>query len=32
MKTGKKMGRPISFDKEAALQTAMLLLWDRDYG
>src|SRR5580704_14054841 len=31
VKTGKKMGRPISFDKEAALQAAMLLFWDRDY-
>jgi hypothetical protein len=30
MKTGKKMGRLIGFDKEAALQTAMLLFWDRD--
>ncbi|HUN61912.1 MAG TPA: TetR/AcrR family transcriptional regulator [Candidatus Sulfotelmatobacter sp.] len=32
MKTGNgKTGRPISFDKEAALEAAMLLFWKRGY-
>jgi hypothetical protein len=30
-KQAKKMGRPISFDKYAALPAAMLLFWDRSY-
>jgi AcrR family transcriptional regulator len=32
MKTGNgKTGRPISFDKEAALEAAMLLFWERGF-
>jgi AcrR family transcriptional regulator len=32
MKTGDgKTGRPISFDKEASLEAAMLLFWERGY-
>jgi hypothetical protein len=32
MKTGNgKTGRPISFDKDAALEAAMLLVWERGF-
>jgi AcrR family transcriptional regulator len=32
MKTGKgKTGRPISLDRDAALENAMLLFWERGY-
>jgi hypothetical protein len=32
MKTGNgKTGRPISFDKEAALEAGMLLFWERSF-